>query len=317
VPTSRFFDLSHAALSPELLRAARWLEKNPGLAAMQSMRECARRSGFAPATFTRLAHALGHAGFDGLKQRFQQAIAPDAAYAIRARALQAKARRDAGWLETLNEAQHANAASACGLNTPAQFERAAQSMLQARTVHFLGLRASHGLAFHLHYSYRLLSPNGVLLQDLGGTMADELARMGKQDLLVAIALSPYTRQTVLAVEQAAGHGVPVLALTDSALSPLARVAGQSLLFRAQGSSYFQSMVGALALAEGLAAAVAARGGRKVLAHLQAMQSQLTAQGAYWEQIDPPAPPDAAPQASSRKSRTARTSRVSKTHQGSA
>lgn len=281
------FDLAETDLSPELLRAARWLEKHPGVAAMQSMRECARRAGFAPATFTRLARALGYDGFEGLKQRFQEALSSEAGYAARARALQATARRDAGWLEALNEAQHANAASACGLNTPAQFEQAALAMLRAGTVCFLGLRASHGLAFHLHYSYRLLSPNGVLVQDLGGTMADQLARMGPRDLLVAISLAPYTRQTVLAAEQAVQRGVPLLALTDSALSPLARMAGQALLFRAQGSSYFHSMVGALALAEALAAAVAVRGGRKVLAHLQAAQSQLATQGAYWEKIDSP------------------------------
>ncbi|HSV54693.1 MAG TPA: MurR/RpiR family transcriptional regulator [Burkholderiaceae bacterium] len=283
--TSSIFDLGGTDLSPELLRAARWLEEHPSIAAMQSMRECARRAGLAPATFTRLARALGYDGFDGLKQRFQQALAPDAAYALRARALQAEARRDSGWLEALNEAQHANAASACGLNTPVQFEQAALSMLKAQTVYFLGLRASHGLAFHLYYSYRLLSPNGVLVQDMGGTMSDQLARMGPRDLLVAISLAPYTRQTVLAAEQAVQQGVPLLALTDSALSPLARVAGQTLLFRAQGSSYFQSMVGALALAEALAAAVAVRGGAKVLAHLQAAQSQLTRQGAYWEKTD--------------------------------
>jgi DNA-binding MurR/RpiR family transcriptional regulator len=279
-----FFDLTGTGLSPELLRAARWLEKHPQLAAMQSMRECARRAGFAPATFTRLARALGHDGFDGLKQRFQQALASEAGYAARARALQDTARRDAGWLEALNEAQHANAASVCGLNTPAQFEQAALALLQADRVYFLGLRASHGLAFHLHYSYRLLSSNGVLVHDMGGTMADQLATAGPRDLLVAISLAPYTRQTVLAAERAVQRGVPLLALTDSALSPLARMAQRTLLFRAQGSSYFHSMVGALALAEALAAAVAVRGGRKVVNHLQAAQSHLATQGAYWEEI---------------------------------
>jgi DNA-binding MurR/RpiR family transcriptional regulator len=117
---------------------------------------------------------------------------------------------------------------------------------------------------------------------LGGTLFDQLARLGPGDLLVAISLAPYTRQTVLAVEQAARQGVPVLALSDSLLSPLVKVAGQTLLFRAQGASYFQSMVGALALAEALVAAVAVRGGVKVLSHLQSVQEQLVSQGAYWE-----------------------------------
>lgn len=280
-----FPDLPAHGLSPELLRAARWLEANPREAALVSMRECARRAALAPATFTRLARALGHDGFHALKLRFQQALAPEggaAGYAARAQALQAIARRDAGWLETLNEAQHANAASACGLNTPAQFESAASAMLKAGRVCFLGLRASHGLAFHLHYTYRLIASNGELAQDLGGTLFDQLARLGPHDLLVAISLAPYTRQTVLAVEQAARQGVPVLALTDSSLSPLVKIAGQTLLFRAQGASYFQSMVGALALAEALAAAVAVRGGKKVLSRLESVQHQLVSQGAYWE-----------------------------------
>ncbi|MBK5206538.1 MAG: MurR/RpiR family transcriptional regulator [Polaromonas sp.] len=291
-----FPDLPAAGLSPELLRAARWLEGNPREAALLSMRECARRAGLAPATFSRLARALGHGGFDALKLGFQQALAPEAGaagYAARAQALQATARRDSGWLESLNEAQHANAASACGLNTSAQLESAAAAMLKAGRVCFLGLRASHGLAFHLHYTYGLIASNGELAQDLGGTLFDQLARLGSRDLLVAISLAPYTRQTVLAVEQAARQGAAVLALTDSSLSPLVKVAGQTLLFRAQGASYFQSMVGALALAEALAAAVAVRGGKKVLSHLQSVQAQLAAQGAYWQK------PQAAVQASGR------------------
>lgn len=283
---SSFFlaDSDALVLSPELLRAARWLEKHPGLAAMKSMRECARQAGVAPATFTRLAHALGYAGFEGLKQRFQEDISCGAGYAARARALQVSAKQDADWLEALNDAQHANAASASGLNTRADYDAVASAMLRADTVYFLGMRASFGLAFHLHYSYGLLAPNGVLVQDVGGTLADQLVRMGKRDLLVVVSQAPYTRQTVLATEQVAAQGVAVAAITDSLLSPLARAAQHKLLFHAQGSSYFHSMVGALAVAESLSAAVAVRGGAKVLTHLQSVQGHLDGQGAYWQKM---------------------------------
>lgn len=270
------------ALSPELLRAAQWLQAHPHAAAMQSMRECARRSGLSPATFTRLARALGHEGFEGLKARFQQAVAPDEGYAAKARALQASARRKDGWLEALNEVQHANAASVAGLNAREELEAAAGMLLGARKVAFLGLRASHGIAFHLHYTYALLAGNGLLLQDLGGTLADQVARLGRGDVLAAVSLSPYTRQTVQAAGLAAEQGASVLALTDGASSPLAAVATRTLVFRSQTASYFQSMVGALALAEALAAAVAVRGGRRAVAHLQSVQRQLDAQGAYWK-----------------------------------
>jgi DNA-binding MurR/RpiR family transcriptional regulator len=143
------------------------------------------------------------------------------------------------------------------------------------------LRASHGLAFHLHYTYGLVAANGVLVQGLGGTLTDQLAQLERTDLLVAVSQSPYTRQTVEAVEQARKQGAKVLALTDSRLSPIARSADQVLLFRTASPSYFHSMVGALALAEALVAAVAVRGGRKVLARLASMQHKLDAQKAYW------------------------------------
>ncbi len=270
-------------LSPELLRAARWIEAHPREVALYSMRECARRAKLAPATLSRLAQALGFQGFEAIKHLCQESFSAQGGYAGRAEVLQASARRDKDWLALLNEAQHANSASVGGLNQTAQLEAAADAMLKARRVHFLGLRASHGLALHLHYTYGLLASNGVLVQGLGGTLDDQVGDMGPGDLLVATSSASYTRQTVDAVAQARGQGAGVVALTDSALSPIARSATWTLLFRTDSPSYFHSMVGALALTEALVAAVAVRGGRKVLAHLQSRQDRLDGEGAYWDE----------------------------------
>jgi len=87
------------------------------------MRECASRA--ALATLTRLAHALGYEGSQELKQHFLQAFTSETAYAARARTLQDASRKDADWLEALNETQLANVAIARSLNTRAQFDQAA------------------------------------------------------------------------------------------------------------------------------------------------------------------------------------------------
>ncbi len=281
-PSTLFASLPLEGLSPELLRAARWIEAHPREVALHSMRECGRRAGLAPASLTRLAQALGFPGFEAIKHLCQALFAEQGGYAGRAEVLQASARQDKDWLALLNEAQHANSASVGGLNQAAQLEAAADAMLKARRVYFLGLRASHGLVLHLHYTYGLLASNGVLLQGLGGTLADQIGEMGEADLLVVTSSAAYTRQTVEAVAQANTRRVTVVALTDSALSPIARSAAHTLLFRTDSPSYFHSMVGALALTEALAAAVAVRGGRKVLAHLQARQDRLESEGAYWD-----------------------------------
>ncbi|MDP1565171.1 MAG: MurR/RpiR family transcriptional regulator [Hydrogenophaga sp.] len=281
--SSIFARMPLEGLSPELLRAARWIETHPREVALHSMRECGRRAGLTPATLTRLAQALGFQGFEAIKQRCQESFSARGGYAGRAEVLQASARQDKDWLALLNEAQHANSASVGGLNQTVQLEAAADAMLKARRVFFLGLRASHGLALHLHYTYGLLASNGILVQGLGGTLDDQVGEMGPGDLLVVTASASYTRQTVESVAQARGQGAGVVALTDSALSPIARRATHTLLFRTDSPSYFHSMVGALALTEALAAAVAVRGGRKVLAHLQVRQKRLDSEGAYWEE----------------------------------
>ena len=95
--------------------------------------------------------------------------------------------------------------------------------------------------------------------------------------------------TVRAVDAAGARGVGIVALTDSALSPLARNAAHTLLFRTDSVSFFGSMVGPLALVELLVARLAARGGKAVLARLGEVEKRLTQQNAYWNPAGSPAP----------------------------
>lgn len=276
------FTFAPDSLSPELLRAARWIEANARDVALCSMRECARRAGLAPSTLTRLARALGYPNYEVFKQFHQENLPASPGFADRARRLQSRARARTGWLDQLTQAQQANTASAIELNQADSIEQAASAILAARQVFFLGMRSVHGLAFHLHYCHSMLTPNGVLLHGAAGTLSDQLSRITPDDLLVAISIAPYARETVEAVAEASAHGTPVLALTDSRLSPIATGATQTLLFRSESPSYFHSMTGALALTEALTAAVAVRGRSRTLNHLLQFQQRLERQSAYWE-----------------------------------
>ncbi|WP_019559711.1 MurR/RpiR family transcriptional regulator [Caldimonas manganoxidans] len=270
-------------LSPELQRAARWVVRHGAALGLQSMRASARQAGVSPATMTRLARQLGLPSFEALREPFRRALARQAedpaGYLDRAR--RAAAAR-ASLVSDLNEAQAADVRSCTGLNAAGRIEAAARLMLRSRQVAFLGLRASFGIAYHLHYTFALVRGTGRLLPDPSGSVVEQLDLLGPRDLLVAVSQAPYTRETVEAVQQAVHTGVPVLALTDSALSPIARGARQVLLFSATSPSFFPSMTGAQALAEALVAAVAAQGGAAVVQHLGRRQALLRARKAYWE-----------------------------------
>lgn len=282
-PADALADREFERLSPVLQRAARWLREHPRDAGVRSMRECARRAGVRPATMTRLAQALGYDGFEALRDPMREAMLRGPAdYARRAEALQRESAQAAPWLAPLAEAQVANAGLAIGQNARATLEAAARELLEARNVAILGLRVCHGVAWQLHYACQLMVDHARLLSDAGGTLADQLDALDERDVLVAISMAPYTRATVDAAAEAARSGVRVVAITDAALSPIARVARHVLAFRADSPSFFQSLVGATALVEALAATIAAVGGESVVAHLRERQARLAQRRAYWE-----------------------------------
>lgn len=286
-PLTHLLERHFERLSPELQRAARWVSAHPAELGLQSMRQSAMAAGVSPATMTRLAQALGLDGFEAMRRPSMRAFAQSVGQATERKGALAADTPAASADERLWQAQMNNLSSVRQHNTPPQLSAAAQSILAARQVLFLGLRASFGVAYHLHYTCDWLRPNTRLAADLGGAWIDGVLQLSPADLLVVVSQAPYTRQTVDAVQTAHEAAVPVLALTDSALSPLARVAQQSLLFEAASPAFFHSMTGAQALAETLMDRVAELGGAAVAQRLGERQLRLQASRAYWEKQRPP------------------------------
>ena len=268
-------------LSPELQRAARWVQAHPAELGLQSMRQSALAAGVAPATMTRLSRALGLDSFEAMRRpsmlAFAESVGRSATRSSAADHNLAPAPPD-----PLTQAQMGNLNSLRTRNTAQQLQAAAQSILDARELLFLGLRASFGIAYHLHYTCDWLRPNTRLATDAGGAWADQVLALEPGDLLVVLSQAPYTRQIVQAAQQARARGVHVLALTDGNLSPLARLAQQSLFFDTASPAFFHSMTGAQALAEALVACVAEQGGAPVVQRLAQRQQRLQEAHAYWE-----------------------------------
>jgi DNA-binding MurR/RpiR family transcriptional regulator len=245
------------------------------------MRSSARQAGVTPATMTRLAQRLGFDGFEALRAPFVRRLAEGGRGRPAARSRR-RAHTLPDLLADLNQMQQANVADVLGLNGADALAAAADAMLRAPRVFFLGMRVSHGAAFQLHYAYSLLAGNGYLLNHFGGTLSDQLLQVGDGALLVAISQSPYARLTVDAVASARRQGARVIALTDSRLAPIARDAEHVLLFGGASNSFIHSTSGALALAETLLAVVARRGGDAVRSYLEMRQRRLDAERAYWD-----------------------------------
>ncbi len=270
-------------LPQQLQAGARWVLDHPADVALLSMRDQARRAGVPPVTLTRLAKRLGFAGFDELKALYAQSMRgrPDN---FRDRAEGLVARRDiegdAGLVADTIRAQAAHLQALAAPEAVAALTRAADRIVASDRVFCLGLRSAFPVAYVFHYVHALFGATSVLLDGAGGAGADQLKAIGPRDVLLAVSVNPYARATVDAARYAAGRGAGVIAVTDSALSPLARLAGDGIIVQTETPSFFHTMAPAFVAVETLAAMVAARRGPEALAALTAAEDYLAAFDTY-------------------------------------
>ena len=86
-------------------------------------------------------------------------------------------------------------------------------------------------------------------------MFEEIMRIGKEDVLIAISFPRYSKRIVNAVEFARKAGADVVALTDSDTSPIAEFANQLLIAYSGIVSYVDSLVAPLSVINALVAAL--------------------------------------------------------------
>src|SRR6478736_2789160 len=132
-------------LPPQLAAAGRHISDRPFDAATRSMRALAAEAGASPATFTRLAQALGFAGWDELRAAAIEEHRRPAPYSSRA---------SGGGLGAIQAAEAANIAALAGL-PEAALCAAAAALHQAPRFHVAGFRSCRAVATLLHYQLRL------------------------------------------------------------------------------------------------------------------------------------------------------------------
>lgn len=266
-------------LSSQLRTAARYIVDHPRDVALLSMREQARQAGVQPATMTRLAKQLGFDGYDAIRERYAEALREgDAGFAGKA-GEQARSQKLRGDHALAADMLRTIGTQISRLAEPAALDRivaAATRLARARRVYCLGLRSSHAVAWQFHYILSLVGEKSVMLDGIGGTGADALGRATSADVLLVASVLPYTRATIELAEYAQVNGVPVVAVTDSEVAPLAQIAEAIIVVPTESPSFLHAMAPAFAVAEVLGALIAGRGGEATLAALERFDGQLAA-----------------------------------------
>jgi len=159
------------------------------------------------------------------------------------------------------------------------FNAAVDSIVEARRVYIIGVRSSAMLAGFLHYNLQMAFDNLTLVQTTSGNeMFEQIMRVGKGDVVVAISFPRYSKRIIKAVEFAKRNGADVVALTDRESSPLTPYADQLLTAHSDMASFVDSLVAPLSIINAIIVSV----GRKKREELTRRLKELEE---IWDEYD--------------------------------
>jgi DNA-binding MurR/RpiR family transcriptional regulator len=264
----------YPGLSTGYQQVARFITQNPNVIALESINAIAAKCGVHPSSLVRFSQNLGYSGFKQLQAVFQTRLATAApGFRERISALEGELSRSAshgnrGLLKNLVVRDIATLQGMMESISEESLAGAARLLTGADTIYVAGQLRSEPVALLLRYLLTMLHRRVVLLDPAGGLAQEMALTIGPRDVLVAIAFRHYAKE-VVAIVEAAATGAPVIAITDSQLSPLAKDAKVLFTIPEDEYSFSRSLAAPMCLVQCLATAAAAllQPGREAPPHI--------------------------------------------------
>lgn len=251
-------------MSKSYQKIAVYLTQNPNDVAVLSVNAAADRCGIHASSFVRFAQSLGYEGFKELQSLFQRRLstaAPGFEARIKALEIELGARTDRSEVGFLRDLVVRDIASLQDMLTdisPKALSETVSLLERADSVFLIGQLRSVPVVEFLRYILTMLGKRCVLL-DAGGGLATHIARtIRKKDVLLAVSFRFYANEVVNVVEEAGHNGVPIIAISDSTLSPLAKSARVLFAVPEHEYTFSRSLAAPMCLAQALTVALAAR-----------------------------------------------------------
>ena len=243
---------------------ALYLTQNPNDVAVRSVNSIGESSGVHASSFVRFAQALGYEGFKDLQSLFQKRLSTAApGFEARVKALEKELgeRTDRSEMGFMHDLVVRDIASLQEMLTDIQPEDLAEAVsllregrrrLSDRTAS-LGAGGRTPSLYPDHAGQALRAPGS-------GRRAGHAygPRDADDDLLFAVSFRFYANEVVNVVEEAAGRGIPIVAISDSTLSPLAKSARVLFAVPEHEYTFSRSLAAPMCLAQALTVALAAR-----------------------------------------------------------
>jgi DNA-binding MurR/RpiR family transcriptional regulator len=247
------------ALSRQLQRIARFTLERPQDVALDTVAAAAAKADVQPSAMVRFAQALGFEGYSDMQRLFRDRLV-QRSLSYRERIVAMK-RAEPGLsrpkavlhdfvTDSINHLSHLEEHV-----DPTRLERAVKLLAGARHIHVLAQRRAFPVACYLAYGLGQLELAVTLMDGVGGMVREQARALRTDGALIAISFRNYSPDVIEIAADAHRRGVPVLVITDTELSPLARSATVAFDLGDASDRPFRSLVEPLCLAQALVVSV--------------------------------------------------------------
>jgi len=250
------------ALPKRLAQAAQYALSHPDEFALGTAASIGSAAEVQPSTLVRLAQHLGYEGFSDFQGVFRDRLKTRAStYEERLRRIDEGMPEDSYESALLNGFVSSARRSIDRLSETldaAVFARSVGLLADAETIYLVARRRAYPLAAHMAYAFGKLEIRSVTI-DSANAIDPEIVRMAQpRDAAVVCSFAPYAQASVAHAQALSDQAVPLVVITDSALSPLASLATHWLEVSESDFAGFRSLSAGMALATALPVAIAER-----------------------------------------------------------
>ena len=248
------------SLSGQLQRIAHFVVENPDDLALETITHLAKRAKVQPSSMVRFAQALGYDGFSTMQRLFRsRLIEGSLSYRERIKSLrQERGDGEVAANSILSEFADQGIASLEMLRTgtpPEAIEKAVEILTRANEIFLIAQRRSFPVAFYLSYALTRLERRCHLVDGVGGLFNQQIRLATPDDAIIAVSFRSYSPDVFENVTERADAGVPIIAITDSPLSPLAPPATVCFEISEKERHAFRSLVAPICLAQTLVVSI--------------------------------------------------------------
>lgn len=222
-------DSKYNSLSKTFKIIADFVKENYTIISFLSIKEVTEKIGVSSASVTRFSQEMGFSGYPALQKEIQKIVEKEIVPMREFKHFISSSNEEDNVLQKTIDLNINTLKTTYSDELYESFQKAIDLIVESRKVYIIGSRSSYTVAYYLSFMLKGFMENIELLSAGTEDISTKLAYIKKDDVLITISFSHYTKFTSKITQYFKDNGSKVIAITDSYSSPVAIKADTTLI----------------------------------------------------------------------------------------